>query len=253
MTRSALSAVSIFLAIASTVGVRGAEQPALPRQEFRTVTPYWLTPGGKAPIRIFGQDLKPKEIRFEQPGLLAKVTSVAPFQGMTDEEKRRGNTVVEAEVELPAGLKPGYYLFTLRGEGVQPEQGRLTVDVPAPEIPEQEPNGDLRKPQILPEGPVTVLGKLDGDGVDVFRFRGKAGETWRCEIFARRLSPPSKMEAVLKLRDAYLTPLKGAVDQGEDCALEYRLPTDGAYTLEVYDGENRTGGDFNYRLAFRKL
>jgi hypothetical protein len=234
-------------------GARGEEPATAKRQEFRTVRPFWALPGQKTTIQIYGQDLKPQEIRFEQSGCSAKILSVAAYAPKEDADKQRGNTVVEVEVELPAGLKPGHYPFILLGEGVQPERGRLTVDVPAPEIPEQEPNGSLNQPQSLPEGSITVLGKLDGDGVDVFRFTGKAGETWRCEIYARRQTPPSKFEAVLKLRDAHRTPLKGAVDQGEDCALEYRLPADGAYTIEVYDGENRTGGDFTYRLAIRRL
>ncbi len=204
-------------------------------------------------MQAYGQDLKPAAIRFENTALTGAVLKTEPFNGTTDDERRRGNRRTEIEVTLPAGLKPGRYPFTLSGPDVEPVRGRLNVDIPAPEIAEQEPNGELGKPQALPPGSVTVIGKLDGDGVDVYRFEGKAGETWHIEVYAKRNALPGKFEAVLKLRDARRSPLKGAVDQGEDCYLEYKLPADGPYTVELFDGENRAQADFHYRLAFRKL
>jgi len=68
--------------------------------------------------------------------------------------------------------------------------GKVYIDEPLPEIPATEPNDSLRKPQVLPPGSVAVLGKLDKDGVDVFRINGKAGETWRFEVLAHRFGSP---------------------------------------------------------------
>lgn len=235
-----------------TAGAAVGAQQSKQKQELRTVLPYWVTPGQKAAIQIYGQDLKPTEIRFENTLLTGSVLKTESFNGTNDDERRRGNRRTDVEVTLPAGLKPGRYPFTLSGPEVEPVRGRMNVDVPAPEIAEQEPNGELGKPQALPAGSVTVAGKLDGDGVDVFRFEGKAGETWHIEVYARRNSPAGKFEAVLKLRDSRRTALKGAVDQGEDCYLEVKLPADGPYTVELFDGENRAQADFHYRLAFRK-
>jgi hypothetical protein len=222
-------------------------------QELRTVLPYWVAPGQRVMLQVYGQDLKPTEIRFENASLSGTILKTEPYNGTTDDERRRGNRRCDIEAVLPAGLKSGRYPFTLQGPEVEPVRGQLNVDVPAPEIAEQEPNGELSHPQVLPPGSVTVVGKLDGDGVDVFRFDGKAGETWHIEVYAKRNTIPSKFEAVLKLRDSRRTALKGAVDQGEDCYLEVKLPADGAYTVELFDGENRAQADFQYRLAFRKL
>jgi hypothetical protein len=97
-----------------------------------------------------------------------------------------------------------------------------------------------------------VLGKLE-DGIDVFRFEGKAGETWRFEVFARRLKADTRLEACLRLREPGRSPVRAAVDQGADCAIQYTLPASGLYTVEIFDGDNKTGADMTYRLAVRKL
>jgi hypothetical protein len=100
---------------------------------------------------------------------------------------------------------------------------------------------------------VTVLGKLDNEGCDVYRFDGKAGETWRIEVFAGRLNRETKLEPILRLRDPRLAPVRAAVDQGQDCYIEHKLAADGAHLIELFDADNRSGGDFNYRLAVRRL
>jgi hypothetical protein len=221
--------------------------------EVRATTPFWVMAGKTTPVQIWGQDLAGKEIRFENPSLTGKILKTGPAMPKNDDEKRRGNTVVEAEVTVAAGIKPGLHPFKLVGESGQTAAGRLLVDIEAPEMEEKEPNDTLRKPQALPPGSVTVTGKLDNEGVDVFRIDGKAGETWRLEVFARRLNPMTKLEAVLRLRDPRLAPVRAAVDQGQDCAIEIKLPIDGPYLLELFDGDNKSGADQVYRLAVRRL
>jgi hypothetical protein len=223
------------------------------RTEFRAVSPPWVMVGKPAVVLLSGQDLAPNEIRFEQPGLTGKVLKSGPSMPKTDEERKQGNTTVEVEVTPAADLKPGRYRFTLLQEGAEPTPGALVVDVPAPEMSESEPNNELRKPQVLPAGNITVNGKLDNEGVDVFRIEGKAGETWRFELFARRVNPATKLEGVLRLRDPRMAPVRLAVDQGSDCAIEYRLPADGPSVLEVFDGDNKAAGDLVYRLHVRRI
>lgn len=219
--------------------------------ELRSIEPPWILAGRATVMNLAGQDLAPTEIRFREPGIAAALRSRKERKGATDSERQQGNTLLEVEVTPAADLNPGSYPFELIEEGRETVRGRITVDVPAPEVPEKEPNHDLRRPQILPTGPVTVLGKLDGDGADVFQFAGHAGETWRCEVFARRIQ--SKLEPILRLRDAHLTRLRAAVDQGDDCAIELRLPADGTYLLELFDADNRSAPDFAYRLTLRRL
>lgn len=240
-----------FGLVLTLLGAAAAQQGK--KQEYRIQEPGWVMAGQTAVVKLYGQDLTPNTIRFESPGLTGKVLKAEQFSGKSDWQRSWGNRVVEVEITAAADAKPGLQRFTLTGEGMEPTPGALLLDIPAPEVKETEPNNDLRKPQALPDGPVTVTGKLDGDGADVFRFNGKAGETWRIEVFARRLNREVKFEPILRLRDPRLAPVRGAVDQGNDCALEYKLQQDGSYLVELFDADNRSGGDYNYRLTLRKL
>jgi hypothetical protein len=216
-------------------------------QEIRGTDPPWIMVGKTSTVRIMGNDLAPDAIAFAEPGLTGKIIKTE-----SNADKRRGNLAVEVEVNASAELQPRPYRFTLTGPKVQPGQGSLLVDVVVPEIEEKEPNNELRKPQALP-GPCTVNGKLDNEGVDVFRIDGKAGETWRFEVFARRIKADNPLEAVIRLRDPRMAPVRAAVDQGDDCAIQYKLPVDGPYLLEIFDGDNRSSGAQTYKLFFRRF
>lgn len=247
MPRATMVALSVGLITAGQA--QGGARPP----QVRASSPAWIVAGQTATVILFGQDLTTESVQFETAGLTGRVLKTGPAAHKNDDEKKRGNTAVELEVSAPATLKPGHYLLTLVGKNGQQVPARLFIDVAAPEMGEKEPNDTLFKPQVLPAGSVTVTGKLDNEGVDVFRIDGKKGETWRFELFARRMNAANKLEAVIRLRDGARAPLKAAVDQGNDCAIEYQLPADGPYTLEIVDGDNRSGGDFVYRLAVRRF
>jgi hypothetical protein len=240
---------AVALALVSTVACIADANKAI----YRAQIPPWVMAGQTTQVTLIGTDLDGKELRFSDGRLTGKILKVEPSAPKSDEARRWGNKAVDVEVTTPAGLKPGLYPFELFGENGAKTDGRLLIDVAAPEVTEKEPNGSLLQPQVLPEGSVTVNGKLDGDGADVFQIQGKAGETWRFEIFARRLAPATKFEPVLRLRGPRREPLRAAVDHGRDCAIEMKLPEEGRYLIEVFDGNNASGGDFTYRLAVRRL
>lgn len=223
-----------------------AQDAPKPKPEWRTTRPLALPRGQSSVLRIMGKDLKPKEVRFEAAGVTAKIVKIATLAGKTDEEKAQGNTVVEVELTVPPDLAPGSYEFKLVHDGSDSPTGRIFIDEPMPEIEEKESNDTHRAPQALPAGSVAILGRLDKDGVDVFRIEGKAGESWRFEVIARRAG--ADFEPVLRLRDPRLTPIRAAIDQGEDCAIDVKLPTDGPYLLELFDGDNRSNASYFYRL-----
>ncbi|MFN3651004.1 MAG: hypothetical protein ACK47B_15625 [Armatimonadota bacterium] len=245
----ASTALSGALLLAAAVGAQ--QKPE--RKEVRFVEPAFVTAGQPATLKIYGQDLPASALRFDESRILVKSVRAGTFMPKDDAEKRRGNSLVEVEVEPAADLKPGRYPFLLTGEKEIEARGEVTVDVPAPETQEQEPNHDLRKPQELPAGSVTVLGTLNQEGADVFQFQGKAGETWRIELFSKRLNPAIEFEPVLRLRDPRRAPLRAAVSFYGDCFIEVKLPEDGPYLVELTDGDNRAQDAWKYRLALRKL
>ena len=237
------------------LGVRAqttAEEMPKPKPEIKSVQPYWLPKGKTATFRVIGQDLAPKGIQFANGKIAAKILKVEKLEPKTDEEKAKGNTALEIEVTAPEGLKADSYAFKLpHGGGVETPEGRIYFDEALPEVEEKEPNNTLKKPQPLPPASVAVTGKLDNEGVDVFQITGKAGETVHIEILANRAG--AGWEPVLRLRDPRRVSVKVAVDEGSDCAMDYKLPKGGPYTLEVFDGDNRTDGKFFYRLTVKRV
>lgn len=232
--------ISASALAASAVLAQQAKKP-----DVRVTDPFLIMAGKPAVVRIMGNDLAPTEIRFEEPGITGKVLKTEP-----NGDKRKGNTAVDVEISSSADVKPRAHRFTLVGAD-GPATGKIIIDTAAPDVAEAEPNNDLRKPQLL-TGPCNVSGKLDNEGSDVFRIDGKAGETWRFEVFARRIKPDTKLEAVIRLRDPRMAPIRAAVDQGDDCAIEQKLTIDGPYLIELFDGDNKAGGDQVYRLTVRK-
>jgi hypothetical protein len=223
-----------------------AGDTAKPKPEWRATRPL-AVPRGKTPIvKITGQDLAPTAIKFDDARVTAKILKCETLSPKTDEEKAGGNRSVEVELTFPDGLPPGIYQFKLIHEGSETPVGQIYIDEPLPEIEEKEPSDDLRKAHVLPAGSVAILGKLDKSGAAVFQVDGKAGETWRFEVVAHRVGSP--LEPILRLRDVRLTPLRVAVDEGEDCAIDFQLPADGPYLIELFDANNQSKADFLYRL-----
>lgn len=241
-----------MLVLAAVACVPAVAQRRQRKGELRDVQPPWVSPGKTATIQLFGQDVAGTEIEFTDSAIKGRVLKSAPYTGKTDEEKQRGNTEIDVEVTLPAELKPGAYPFKLTSDSSM-ATGTMSVDVEAPTVKETEPNDSLYKPQVLPTGNVNVEGVLKNEGVDVFQIQGKPGETWRFEVWCQRMKAGAKLDPVIRLRDAHHTPLQLAVSRGRDCAIQYTLPADGAYLIELFDAENRSQDDFNYRLAVRRL
>jgi hypothetical protein len=241
----------LFLLLAGIPCALSAGEAPKPKPEIKSVEPYWVPNGKPATLKIVGNDLSPKGVEFTEKKIASKVVKAEKLDPKTDEEKAKGNSVVELEVTAPAGLKPGSYPFKLLHDGDEKPESRVYIDDEYPQLEEKEPNNTLRKPEVLPPAPVAVTGKLDNEGVDVFQIDGKAGETYHIEILAARAGSP--FEPVLRLRDPRKVSVKVAVDEGNDCAMDYKLPTDGPYLLELFDGDNRTEGKFFYRLMVKRV
>ena len=251
---------ALILLVALSWDTLRAEEKPKPKPEFRATMPYWIPSDKTTTIRVLGQDLAPKSIEFLDNRIQAKILkSEAPKD---DAEKAKGNTALDVEVMAPANLPAGSYKFKLVHESPAPQkpeekkeeaqpEGRLYIDDVTTEIEEKEPNNSLLAPQTIEAVPVAVKGKIDNEGADVFRIEGKVGEVWQFDILARRAG--ATWEPVMRLRDPRRALVAAAVDQGNDCTLKYQLPADGAYLLEIFDGDNRSNNDYFYRLSVRRI
>jgi hypothetical protein len=109
------------------------------------------------------------------------------------------------------------------------------------------------KPQSLTV-PVTVTGKLERRGaVDVFEFNAKKGEKLGLRAEALTLGFP--LDPVLRVADAAGKTLAqtkpGAL--GADASLDYTVPRNGAYRLEISDLSGGGGPRYLYRLRAAPL
>ncbi|HKI30952.1 MAG TPA: PPC domain-containing protein [Gemmataceae bacterium] len=104
-----------------------------------------------------------------------------------------------------------------------------------PEVMEQEPNDDPKKPQVLPSSSVVVNGRLDKAGdVDCFAVKLAKDETLVASLEANR-TLGSPMDGVLQLLSADGFVLEeNNDDHGLDPQLIFTAPKDGSYVVRVF-------------------
>ncbi|MBI3963155.1 MAG: SUMF1/EgtB/PvdO family nonheme iron enzyme [Deinococcus sp.] len=94
----------------------------------------------------------------------------------------------------------------------------------------------------------TVTGTLSEGRAPVrYSFTGTAGTTIRAEIFANREG--SALDSILTLLDEHGNQLASNDDTaGRDSLIEFQLPADGTYTLQLQDYHRNGGPTYFYRL-----
>jgi hypothetical protein len=125
-----------------------------------------------------------------------------------------------------------------------------------PEQTENEPNNSEEIAELVPL-PRIINGRIGQPGdVDVFKIRGRAGETIVAEVTARRLNSP--LDSVLRLTDVagrLLATNDDFEDKGSglnthhaDSYLTMTLPAEGDYFLRIADAQGKSGLPYAYRL-----
>lgn len=124
-------------------------------------------------------------------------------------------------------------------------------------INETEPNENYKQAcptQSPPKAPIAFHGILSSnEDKDWFRFQAKKGEKLRFQVLARELRSP--LDSVISIRKAkdnkYLVANDDQTAGIPDSRLDYEIPADGEYVLEVRDQLKRGGADFVYRVEIQ--
>jgi hypothetical protein len=206
-------------------------------------SPLGAAPGVATRVVVRGARLDAATgIRFPNVKATAKLLSKGPARLPRPEDAGRlGNTQVEVEVVLPAGLPAGTVGFVVTTAAGDSAPHRLLVEDPRRLVPEKEPNNGFRQAQPIAL-PCTVEGRIDpARDVDVFRFDGRAGQRVRFEILAARFG--SALDSILTLYDAGGHELAANDDSGgsADSVLEATLPQAGTYYLSLMDAHDQGG------------
>jgi len=125
-----------------------------------------------------------------------------------------------------------------------------------PERDETEPNDSVDSAEPV-SVPVIVNGLISKPGdVDSFMFTGRAGDKVVAEVYARRLG--SQLDPVLRLLDSsgvvvawnddHEDPAAGLITHHADSYVLAKLPSDGAYFVELSDADGHGDDDYAYRL-----
>lgn len=144
--------------------------------------------------------------------------------------------VAAVHVETPAGIAP------------TPSWMRVgDLD----NVLEAEPNWEWAKLESF-EAPAALNGVLGSErDVDRFKFVGKKDETWIFAVHARSLRTP--VDPVLSVFRANGQHLKSNDDQGgPDSLLEWQVPEDGEFVVQVRDHLMRGGPAFAYRIEMQR-
>jgi len=154
--------------------------------------------------------------------------------------KRLSNFIVYAVDTLP------------ECEEIESAKGRPALD-----------NDTIKRAQRI-ELPKIINGRIDRPGdVDVFRFKGGAGDKVVAEVYGRRLNSP--LDSLLRLTDASGNVLEwnddhmikdghlhkdilGLVTHHADSYLLAELPKNGAYYVHLADSQHHGGQAYSYRL-----
>jgi len=190
-------------------------------------------------------------------GELPFVTGLFPLGGKAGTEtpvEVAGWNLPVARLTQP-GREPGIHTVTVR-KGEWPSNARpFHVDT-LPECREKEPNGRPEAAQAVTP-PTIVNGRIGEPGdADVFRVRGRAGETLVAEVLARRLDSP--LDSRLHVADAAGRTLACNDDHEDKAAalhthhadsyVRFTLPADGACDIHLGDTRGKGGAAFAYRL-----
>jgi len=175
----------------------------------------------------------------------------APFQA-----DMRGWNLDQARLLLPpADSPPGIYAVSAAIGSMRSNRLPFAVG-DLPESFDREPNDDRKQAQEIAM-PQIINGRIDRSGDwDVFRIKGRAGDTVVAEVFARRLESP--LDSVLELIDDAGKTIEFNDDHEDagaginthhaDSYLSAALPADGEYFLRIGDAARRGGPEYAYRL-----
>lgn len=250
--RHIFTSFAVFVSLLWLLDARNAFGQPVPRID--SLSPKWIQRGITNQVVLEGTNLAPvvrgifrdeKEIsasiyaaqpplRLEasQPGVLAEVSPAG---------KR-----VTLNLAVSADAVPGTReLRVVTPTGLSNPIKFNVSDIP--EITEMDNDNSLETAQAV-SLPVGISGRIGaGNETDYFRFKARKGERLIFDVDANRSG--SQLDSWLALLDATGKELARNDDaNGFDSLIDFTVPADGEYILQLRDSRYRGGGDYTYHL-----
>lgn len=240
----------LFLAVAAL---------AQPAPKLTTLSREWFQRGTTNQVLLEGENLAGvTEFVFSGEAGVTAVRATPPPPALTLEASAGGIAPAEDDdkkltawvVVAPEASLEARELRALSPAGVSNPLLLHVSDVP--ELLEQEPNNtpDAAQPVVLPVGLSGVIHEAAES--DTFRFTARKGQRLIFDVQANRRGSP--LDASVVLLDAAGRELaRGEDEHGLDAFVDFRVPTDGEYFLQLRDFRYQGGGDYKYRLVAGEL
>ncbi len=220
------------------------QNTSLPAARLFAIFPAGGKQGSTFDVTVVGADLDDaKSLHFAEPGITGEPKMGEPGLGQTGPQPLAG----QFTVTIKPDVKPGIYEARVVGKyGIS--NPRAFVVGTQPEITEVEPNNAQKSATEVPLGTI-VNGRSDAAAdLDMFKFSAKAGQRVIVDVWAFRID--SRMDATLVLYDAAGTELARNRDTNRrDALLDFTVPKDGDYFVELHDFLYGGSNEHFYRLS----
>lgn len=188
------------------------------------------------------------------------ITSIFPLGGRTRQPlgstKIEGWNLAGTTLKIPAKYDDeGIHLIASNRKDVFSNRVPFARDR-LPECFENDANDNIQTAQTVTL-PVIINGRSDRPSdMDIFKFKGRKGDTLVAEVMARRLDSP--LDSLLRLTDQdgniiafnddHADPGSGLNTHHADSYLMTTLPADGIYCIHLSDTTRAGGSAYAYRL-----
>jgi hypothetical protein len=240
---------------ASVLGLSAAALLAAPEPRLETPSVTWYQRGSTNRINFKGDGL----VRVDS--VLVQGTGVKAWVGgsvansVTLEAAGSGLTAVVGKdaksVAVDLVIAPDAPLGAREVRLAGPEGVSNPVTIHVSDLPERVESGShqqLKDAQSIPL-PAAISGVISSNAEsDYYKFKASAGENLIFDVQANRTGSP--LDSSLVLYDSSGKELARNEDgHGLDSFLEFKVPTDGEYVLQLHDLRYQGGGDYRYRLV----
>src|SRR6266542_4277593 len=232
---------------------------AQPVPKITSVSPDWIQRGATSVVVLEGENLS--EVTgfiFSGDGGLTATNAPAPARNAVLEGSRGGIVPADNDEKrlrvsvtvAPDALLGARELRVAIPSGVS-EPVALNVDFLS-QIMQAAPNQDTNHAQLI-ELPAAVNGVIrESAKSDFYRFKGQKNQHLIFDVYAFRFGSP--LDSSLALLDAAGKELARSEDvNGLDSLIDFTVPEDGEYFLQLRDFRYQGGKDFKYRIVAGEL